>query len=541
MGNIVGEPLVGYVGDQINKRQEIYGKGTKDNPRDLEDISYFSSRTAWIKLASGTSMNTDRLNMLDSDNSMFTSTEGSALAEKNVLFGGISSLSGNTLESRQGIEGTNRAYGIGGKAFGFSPMPGIIDASVKSLNRGSIKKSTVNIKAHNKNQLDIIDVLYMRLGYTVLLEWGYNKYMDNKGKLQNMGPTLIETDFFSTANNASDYTVWLPKIEDFRKQKQGNYEAMFGIISNFSWTFESDGSYSVKVDIISMGDVIESLKTNVPLTNKTMVSSAIYAKSAEGAEAISKMVKSGGVSPSQFTKEESLGGYMENGQYPKDGDGDIIVSKANNDGYFAFELSKFEDTSYNTGTLTSVTIEGIKSKYKTRTGGDIFGLLLYQEDKPVYDDYWFFILDAEELWDAEFGSATVGGNLSGGKATRKIAGLETKDKTYQEALDLLTEKQSKEEEVEEKFIETQVTKLRESKLSYLFFSIEEIASKSVSSTISTIVPTGSPKQSSTPILDKSTQLVTCTIPPANSVEVEKVKQMTIADCVAAGGTYTYPT
>ena len=46
---------------------------------------------------------------------------------------------------------------------------------------------------------------------------------------------------------------------------------MFGVISNFSWTFENDGSYSVRIDIISMGDVIESLKVNIPITDKDAI------------------------------------------------------------------------------------------------------------------------------------------------------------------------------------------------------------------------------------------------------------------------------
>ena len=45
-------------------------------------------------------------------------------------------------------------------------MPGIMSAEVKTLNRGSIKESTVRIKAFNRTQFQIIDVLYLRLGYS---------------------------------------------------------------------------------------------------------------------------------------------------------------------------------------------------------------------------------------------------------------------------------------------------------------------------------------------------------------------------------------
>ena len=141
-------------------------------------------------------------------------------------------------------------------------MPGITDMDFKCLNRGSIKKATLNIKAHNKNQFDMIDVLYLRLGYSVMLEWGYDKYINNKGTLVQQGPTLIDEWFFTTNNK--NYRDAISKIQQKRKETFGNYDAAFGVISNFSWTFEADGTYNIKLEIISMGDVIESLKVNLP-------------------------------------------------------------------------------------------------------------------------------------------------------------------------------------------------------------------------------------------------------------------------------------
>jgi len=54
MGNVIGEPLKGYVIDQINARQKLYGSGAGPNliPRTDVQINLISSPTAWIKLAS---------------------------------------------------------------------------------------------------------------------------------------------------------------------------------------------------------------------------------------------------------------------------------------------------------------------------------------------------------------------------------------------------------------------------------------------------------------------------------------------------------
>ena len=180
----------------------------------------------------------------------------------NVLFNGLSS---TTRLQRSGItdNDTLRAYGVGGtEQFGYSPMPGITDMSFTCLNRGSIKKATLNVKAHNKNQFDMIDVLYLRLGYSVMLEWGYDKYINNRGTLVQQGPTLIDEWFFTTNNK--NYRDAFQKIQEKRKETFGNYDAAFGVISNFSWTFEADGTYNIKLEIISMGDIIESLKVNLP-------------------------------------------------------------------------------------------------------------------------------------------------------------------------------------------------------------------------------------------------------------------------------------
>ena len=173
---------------------------------------------------------------------------------------------------RAGITGTNRAYGVGGTGqHGYSPMPGIIDADIKDLNRGSIKKATINIKAHNRNQFDVIDALYLRLGYTIMLEWGVDKYLNTldgsgNGNVAPMGTTLIDRQFWGY--NKSSYNEVLPAIENLRRRYNGNYDGMFGVISNFSWTFEADGTYNIKLEIMSQGDIIESLKANTPPTDQ---------------------------------------------------------------------------------------------------------------------------------------------------------------------------------------------------------------------------------------------------------------------------------
>ena len=304
MANLIGEPYDPYVSSQINARQKVYGKKVNRTP---EEISYLNSSNAWIKLASAVEIDQDRLNILKKNNNYMAimSAPGKNLAMQNVLFNGLTSYGeytdkalmneilkksgegftksdfkvGGKLENRRGeiqkfrqqkaragVGGLNGAYGVDGADFGYSPMPGIIDLNVKDLNRGSIKKATLNIKAFNRNQLEIIDCLYMRLGYTVLLEWGHSKYWDDSlptPSLVNQPASLIDTEFFKDNQSKSDYRKFLPKIYSHRELTRGNYDAMFGTVSNFSWTFETDGSYNCRIEIISLGDIVESLGINI--------------------------------------------------------------------------------------------------------------------------------------------------------------------------------------------------------------------------------------------------------------------------------------
>jgi hypothetical protein len=283
MGNIIGEPLDGYVTNQIKARQTLHGSGVRFNfnERTSDQINILNSNTAWVKLASGVSISKDRLGNIGFNESEKSELDGMGLAEKYVLYAGVSSYSDNKLTQRQGFNPSfndteNSSYiysknvnnsGNQGADMGFVPMPGIISMETKALNRGSLEKAFVKIKAHNKQQFDIIDVLYMRLGYTVLLEWGNSIYTDDGLNKKTVRNTIIEDKFFKLGSNRS-YIDFLggpsnPLIKSYKEKYSGNYDGMLAVISNFSWTFNPDGSYDIDLTLISLGDVIESLKTNI--------------------------------------------------------------------------------------------------------------------------------------------------------------------------------------------------------------------------------------------------------------------------------------
>ena len=312
MANIVGETLRSYVIGQINARQTLHGSGVfKPSPgsnvvsdsnlssilensyRTDKQLNILNSNTSWIKLASGVfisgSNGLDRLKQIGFTNDEAQNLIGDNLAKNYILYAGTSewqeTVFGSQLNQRQGFLQNynpdssylysytpvtlNNGTQVKGADFGYSPMPGIISAEIKSLNRGSLEKAFIKIRANDRRQLDILDILYMRLGYTVLLEWGNSIYTSTGTDKKDVRQTLIEKKFFQVGKNRSyfDFLGYggTQLIEQERANYDGNYDGMLAVVSNFSWTFNPDGTYDIDLTLISMGDVVESLKSNISI------------------------------------------------------------------------------------------------------------------------------------------------------------------------------------------------------------------------------------------------------------------------------------
>ena len=281
---LVGESFAPWVKNQVEARQNLLGRkaGVKYTNNELK---YINNKTSFLRLVSGVNINsnpgpgnTTRLEDLGLNNDFL----GNELARHFVLEGGttIISQSGNP-QFRSGLaeslsvnDTSLNSMGVYGLAsseeYGYSPMPGLIDAEIKSLNRGSLKEATIKIKCWNPRQFDIIDTLFIKLKYGMLLEWGHSIYVDNNGEVQNNNFSLAE-EFLSAQPAAdveatnSDQQAIYRSIEKHREDSNGNYDAILAYVKNFNWTLNPDNSYDITLSLISIGDVIESLKVNVSL------------------------------------------------------------------------------------------------------------------------------------------------------------------------------------------------------------------------------------------------------------------------------------
>jgi hypothetical protein len=268
--NIIGNSFDEPIRKEINNREQILSKSNRDS----NTIRYYN-KSSWVRLASSVNIEAspvdqEAIDKAEKLNKLFNVGYGSAAAKNLVLFNSISDVSNadtDTSIAPQRKGGINRsntlindnAYGFGGDKFGYKPAPGITGVNVKFYNEGSLLEADISIKCFNVQQLEMLEVLYMHPGYTILLEWGHEMYLDING-------TPTSRDSFSTQpfdllfTDGTQQEEILEAIVNERKKNSYSYDGFYGTITNFSWTFNKDASYDVKIKVITLGSVIESLK-----------------------------------------------------------------------------------------------------------------------------------------------------------------------------------------------------------------------------------------------------------------------------------------
>ena len=137
-------------------------------------------------------------------------------------------------------------------------MPGITSVTIESTGRmGSLRQATINFKVWDKHQLDIMDALYFRLGFTTLIEWGHAKYYDNQGRLQSSEQFMINP--FEGNLTKEDIGI---KISTNVRQSYGNYGGMLGIITSFNFNMTQDGGYDCTIKALALGSVLGNYAVN---------------------------------------------------------------------------------------------------------------------------------------------------------------------------------------------------------------------------------------------------------------------------------------
>jgi len=183
--SIFKEPFSQEIKDSLDIRQEIIGKDI----RTPKELTFLNSKTSWVSLKSAVDVDGD-----------------SNLAKRNVLEGGNLFLGkpkfgvSNNITSAYSPKNTSGENNV----LGIRPMPGITSVNIRNIGAyGSTRKALVSFQCWDVKQLEILEQLYMRPGYIVLLEFGRSIYperrTDGSIDLQQLD-RAVKYDFFSKKN-----------------------------------------------------------------------------------------------------------------------------------------------------------------------------------------------------------------------------------------------------------------------------------------------------------------------------------------------------
>ena len=265
------EPFKPYVRQQLEERRKILEEGGTNSQRNEEFYAYTVAKRCVITMISGVDLKDSAKDTFLEEDEKPKKT-GNGLARQYILQGGTQHFDqdGNFGGQREGFHSLSeesdktRSFAYGDRniranaddGYGIVPMPGITDATIATKSKeGALREATVNFVAHNRRQLAVLELLYMRPGMPVLLEWQWTPFIANDGSIE----TAINSTIDEFLNANSDLDKINDMIRLYKVISGGNYDGFVGYCKNFSIKAREDGGFDCTTEIMAHGDLIESL------------------------------------------------------------------------------------------------------------------------------------------------------------------------------------------------------------------------------------------------------------------------------------------
>ena len=293
---IFKESLDSYIRKQFEARQEVLAI-----PENRSGVmggafhKFTTNKYCNFRMASCVDITGDELLDLDlkvGNVQLEAEYRGPGLARSYILQGGqlLNPKGARTPAMRRGFPGGGRplggAYGDplaranAKDGYGLVPMPGITKFNVRTKSAyGSLREAKVDFVCHNLRQLAVLELLYMRPGYPILCEWGWNPYIykDKDGKIKSDQFTRWVSDlevfwgqtYRGNFKPAASQTAIYDLIHTRRELSQGNYDAILGLCKNFSYSARPDGGFNCTTELMAVGEVLSSLKGEIVTYNTT--------------------------------------------------------------------------------------------------------------------------------------------------------------------------------------------------------------------------------------------------------------------------------
>ncbi len=259
-----GETIFSSISDktvaQVKKREEY----TSNNSKSIEDLSSLNQNTGWVKVSSGS-------NILANDKNK----TWSGPARRFILHGGTM-MTKDQAENRQvdivrkGINfNKGTSFSNSGNAYnnysdryglGYRPMPGITSFNLKSYNPyGTLRQADITFTVFSLDDLEEAERLFLRPGFTSIVEFGHTVFTNNKGEQETFGKTIntLDEGFVFSTQTIEDVEK---AIENKRDEADGNYDGFFGYVSNFGYSFRPDGGFDCSMKVVSKGVILDSIK-----------------------------------------------------------------------------------------------------------------------------------------------------------------------------------------------------------------------------------------------------------------------------------------
>ena len=294
-GKIFGIPISDDIQKQLDLRKNLR---SGNNARDAKTLSYLNSRTGWVTLCSS-------VNVLQPEDQAYeeefkklqwkfplAQTGGfDATSEYNQRVKNLNNqrknrnsflnelarqyvLSGGTLDfkykdGKLNRQADKRNFDLGAtpsnnphyskythtKETGWRAMPGITDFKVKTKSTyGSLIEVELGIKVNSQQDLSAIEVLYFRPGFDMMVQFGSSLYVDQDGEISKMSMDLTKA-FLKGAPIKKIFE----SIPTMRKMTGYHYDALLAKVTNFSWSYATDGTYDCTLKLVSSGEVMESI------------------------------------------------------------------------------------------------------------------------------------------------------------------------------------------------------------------------------------------------------------------------------------------
>jgi hypothetical protein len=264
ISNVIGTHIPNWLLEQLKTRSK---KGTQTN-RDNANLQYLGNKTGWVRLVSSININAQTDTKYFQDLTGITLSKPEDLAKNFVLYGGVSKYNNQNGKTTYTLrKGFKETYSLLGNQdvqdFGYRPMPGLTRVVVETQGRlGSVRSATIEFKVWDVNQLDVIDALYFKLGYTMFLEWGNTFYYESNSD-QLKASELFSLNPFENRLTKEQITLNLGKN---RRESEGNYDGMLGMVSNFSFSYNQEGGYDCVLKLVGLGSLADTIKVNQPAT-----------------------------------------------------------------------------------------------------------------------------------------------------------------------------------------------------------------------------------------------------------------------------------